>query len=302
MACRLFLRWKRISDNITKPEVTYVVFGVKNMRQKPAWWRDIAQNLYEYDPHWSHWTEEEKQFVKMRLMQGIDPTLIKTCLEIPDDVYRECTDFLARKKIVLEDLDKTNNTISESSVDEEVAQVKELSSKEIFEQKMLEYGQRIDITNPVNRATVMQMVVLESKLESLNERLIDTDDLADLEKLTRAYATLREQYSRSAEDVALLAKQKDIINDGEAMDDLYEVVLSELPKWRDTNTEILLEELGLIKHMVALHKVDLYGVAGNMTLTSEHTGNINKVPKNDPHIRILESGGGDESLAVESGD
>lgn len=261
LACRLYLYCKDLPDpDITYAQVLDVVFGAgkgaNKVKNPPMWWKNLGAELRHYNPYWTDWTTEEKQYLITKLLEGFDPALLKKCLSVPDSLMRACIEesmevnYMAHERAI-------------SGADALMGKFEEEVPVDV-DDDLSEYADRVNLSNPVSRATVATLVLLERKIAELCKKLLVTTDLRELAQLAQTFATLREQYSSAAEDVAQLEKQQEIRKEGETLDDVIKRAKEVLPDWRNRYIELLLEESGLIEHTVKLHKVDLLSQITNV--------------------------------------
>ena len=303
IACRLYLFCKQPPSGIKIQDVMEIAFGIgqgmNKIKNPPAWWKQMDAELPDYDPHWIDWNSDEKKFVVGRLISGMDRGKVKSCLSIPDTIYQECIrDSMVMLSNKQDDLSQEPKTVWAKKDSEE-----ELDYESFINEKLAEYGERISLKNPVNKATVISMILLETKIEEIGRKLLNTTDIKDIASLAQTFATLREQYSNSAEDVAQLEKQQDIKKEGETFDDAMEHITNLLPEWRNRCVDLLLEESGLIKHTVQLHKVDLFadtlkGELKDKMVDTKRKADIMGVKTELPLIMREDFDGGSEDIAV----
>jgi hypothetical protein len=233
----------------------------------PKWMQELS--LGGYHDTWTDWQPEELRVIGDRLEQGVNSEDLQRLFRVPDKFFNT----LQRRR------EKRTDKVLPGDPDslEEFTEY-DISSTKLRSQanvRWMEFAAELDVSTPVNRQTVRRLVILELQMRECERGLLDPKTTPQESKLLNAqYSELGSQYSKAAEDVSQLEKQREDRDQAQTLSVLVERAGKVSRDWKRNKTQIhmLMEESTLIDNMVMLHKVDMTVKTDGL----QREGNINK--------------------------
>lgn len=211
----------------------------------PAWFRDL--DLSGYSDSWNDWMVDELSAIEERLINGIDYDILQDVFGVPEQIMGTL-----RRKVTKQTYDVIDERKGFFSTEE----IPDGITRREANKRWNEFSEKINLSNPINQTMIRSLINTEIQMKRLEFEMM-TANPQQVRELQVPYDSFNKLFSKLAEDIASLERQQDIRPINETFDAIL-VRHSEIRQdWRDISTQLKMEEEGLIKRMVELHKIDL---------------------------------------------
>ena len=211
----------------------------------PAWFRDL--DISDYDDSWNDWMVDELSAIEERLINGIDYDILQDTFGVPEKIMGTL-----RRKVTKQTYDVIDERVGYFSTEEIPDGITRREANKRWE----EISEKINLSNPVNQTMIRSLIMTEIQMRRLEFEMLVAKP-QQVRELQVSYDGFNKLFSKLAEDIATLERQQDIRPINETFDAIL-IRHSEIKRdWRDISTQLKMEEEGLIKRMVELHKIDL---------------------------------------------
>jgi hypothetical protein len=211
----------------------------------PAWFKNL--DLTGYKDAWNDWMVDELSAIEERLINGIDYDILQDVFSVPEQIMGTL-----RRKVTKQTYDVIDERKGFFSTEE----IPDGITRREANKRWNEFSEKINLSNPINQTMIRSLINTEIQMKRLEFEMM-TANPQQIRELQVSYDSFNKLFSKLAEDIASLERQQDIRPVNETFDAILARHDEIKQDWRDISTQLKMEEEGLIKRMVELHKIDL---------------------------------------------